>query len=298
MNKTYEEKLEMAKKMREKSVFAANQPDELVEIYRQTRKEERYLPTSKGDCKVYVYYPNNVNSSPHPAYINMHGGGFVRQWRENDAFFCCAMVLWTGCVCVDIDYKLAPEHPYPAAVYEVHDAINWVFNHAGEMGIDTRRIVVGGHSAGGNLALVSSMLAQKNKTFYAKSLIMDYPGVDNHKDPDELRKVEGAMPLERMRAFMSLYHENQEQAKESYSSPLLAADSELSGLPPVTVITAEIDNLRDDGEAFARRLVELGVPVTMRRFLKSRHGFMINFVDEYKEGMEFYAGTLKAAFGS
>lgn len=294
-NSSYEEKLELAYSMRAKSVFASNTPDELKMIYENTSKETRMIPTRVGDSKVYLYYPEKLTLNM-PLYINFHGGGFVREWRENDAIFCCKLLSDNQCLVADIDYRLAPEYPYPTAIYECYDVVKWFFDHAAEIGIDRENIVVGGHSAGGNIATSIAMLANRSGEFRLKYQILDYPGLCSYKSAEEYELVKGAIPPERCNQFRVLSFQKPEDAFDHVASPVLADLEELVGMPDACIITAYIDSLRDDGERFANKLVQAGVSVMMKRFRNSRHGFMINFTDEYEEALRFYSEILQYAF--
>lgn len=290
-----EEQLELAKGIRAKSVYASHTPEELKEIYEKTRKEERLIPTCEGDCLVRIYYPD-IMEKPVPLYINFHGGGFVREWRENDAIFCCKMIADNHCMVVDVDYKLAPEYKYPTAINESYDVVKWVFEHAEELGADKDNIVAGGHSAGGNITASVVLLANQKGDFRLKYQILDYPGLSSCKDGSEFEALEGAIPPERMNQYRYLNFESEADTKNPIASPILAGPDMLRGLPPACIITAEMDGMKDDGELYGQKLVAAGVPVTLKRYLKSRHGFLINFMDEYDSALEFYSEILKYAF--
>lgn len=291
------EKIELAKKMRAKSVFQSNTPEDLALIYQQTKKETRLIPTREGKTKIYLYHPQKKDANT-PCYINFHGGGFVRQWRENDAIFCCALVSRLGCLVIDVDYRLAPEYPFPTAVYESYDAVKWVFEHADELGIDSENIAVGGHSAGAHLAATISMIALASKNFHLKYAMIDYPGFSFYKEAEEYETIEGAIPPERCMQFTYLNFTRKEDTLSHIASPVLADQKELEGFEPCCIITAEKDSMKEDGQRFADKLIEAGTPVLRRHFLHSRHGFLINFTDEYEEALSFYANTLQNAFAA
>lgn len=292
---TYEEKLELAKSMRAKSIYESNTPEHLKTLYNSIKKEERAIPTSQGDSHVWIYYPEKTDGLS-PIYINFHGGGFVRQWRENDGIFCCRLLADNKCIAVDVNYRLAPEHTYPTAIYESYDVIKWVYDHAGELGGDRDNIIIGGHSAGGNIVASVMLLALKRKEFKIKYQILDYPGISSYKRGEEFKAVEGGIPAERMNQFRLLHFKDLKESFEPLASPILAEKEELKGMPDALVITAQMDSFYEDGEAYANKLVEAGATVTMHRFLKSRHGFMINFIDEYEEAMKLYSTAMRAAF--
>ena len=210
-------------------------------------------------------------------FVNLHGGGFVLGDGRDDDPYCRLVADSAGCAVVNIDYVLAPEHPYPQAVHQVHDLLVWLHEHADELGLDGTRLAVGGHSAGGNLAVASALVARRTRRPPLRGLVVDYAPLDlstpaSAKLTDELRAQPGAVDLAAAGAmFDSWYLPDPRDAFDELASPLLAPD--LSGLPPTVVLTAQHDLLRAEGDAFAARLAAAGVPTEHEVFEGCDHAF-------------------------
>jgi acetyl esterase len=201
-------------------------------------------------------------------------------------------------VVASVDYRLAPEHRYPVAAEDSYAAFRWMLGHAASLGVDPRRIAVGGDSAGGNLATVVSLMARDRGTPLPIFQALVYPVTDSDLDTPSYRENATGYVLTRegMRWFFRHYLARGEQGREPYVAPLRAPS--LTGLPPALVQTAECDPLRDEGEAYAARLRDAGVPVTLTRYAGMFHGFlrMTNILDKAKAARDEVAGALRKAF--
>jgi len=204
--------------------------------------------------------------------VNLHGGGFVLGEGRDDDPYCRLLADETGAVVVNVDYVLAPEHRFPAAVHQVHDLLGWLARHAGEHGLDASRVVVAGHSAGGNLAVASALLARRTGAPGPHGLVVDYAPLDLATPPaQKAAPDEGAQQLAAAGARFNAWYLGDADGSDELASPLLARD--LTGLPPALVVTAELDLLRAEGDAFAARLAEAGVPVEHEVFAGCGHAF-------------------------
>ncbi|MGH7334690.1 MAG: alpha/beta hydrolase [Candidatus Rokuibacteriota bacterium] len=254
------------------------------------------VPVSGGEITVRVYAPGG--SGPHPALVFYHGGGWVIGDLETHDGICRSLTNAAGCVVASVDYRLAPEHRYPVAVEDSHAALGWVTTNAPRLGIDPRRVAVGGDSAGGNLATVVSLMARDRRTPLPVFQALVYPVTDLNLDTPSYRENATGYVLTRegMRWFFRHYFARDEQGREPYGSPLRAAN--LGGLPPALVLTAGCDPLRDEGEAYAARLRDAGVPVTHVRYPGMFHGFfrMTRILDTAKAALDEVAGALRKAF--
>jgi acetyl esterase len=230
-----------------------------------------------GTIPVRVYRPDVDGALPTLVYF--HGGGFVIGSLETHDGVCRALSHDIGAVVVGVDYRLAPEHHFPAAVEDAYAALRWVAGHVDEYGGDATRIAVGGDSAGGNLAAVCAQLAQADGIALAAQLLV-YPNTDLLGDfPSRTANAEGYfMTLADAHWFAEQYLGMTEDdprlaevARDPRLSPLLA-DS-LEGLPQAVVATAEFDVLRDEGNAYATALEKAGVRVEHREFPGLIHGF-------------------------
>lgn len=295
MNLTMTDMLEMAKMLRNSSKFKIEIIPEHESCIASVLCEKRSIVTREGVSEFYLITPEKVKT-PCPLYINIHGGGFVKGHSPMDNAFCSMISSKLGCRVIDIDYRLAPEHPFPAALNECYDIVKWVFENARELGIDRGKIAVGGHSAGGNLAAAVTLMANQSKDFQILLQILDYPFLDAVTDPADKVSETDILPVERMRAFNKLYTQNDEDLDNPFISLVCAKEEMLRGLPPALVITAGLDCLRFEGGKYASMLAQAGVEVRVKRFLKSNHGFTVYCVQEYAEAQKLIADTLEQAF--
>lgn len=235
--------------------------------------EDRTIDGPNGDIPIRVYQPEG-KPAPRPAIVFFHGGGWVMGNLDLYDSLCQSFAKAGDCVVVSVDYRLAPEHRFPAGVEDSFAATCWVAEHADELGIDHRRIAVCGDSAGGNLAAAVCLMARDERAVDIAAQILIYPITDDDFDrPSYLEFAEGYMlTRQSMQWFFQQYLEQPDQAADIRCSPLKA--DLLAGLPPALVITAEYDVLRDEGEVYAVRLRQAGVPVTLQRYAGMIHGFL------------------------
>jgi acetyl esterase len=244
-----------------------------------------YRPTPQGDLPVLVYF---------------HGGGWAICNLETHDATCRQLANAAGCAVVSVDYRLAPEHRFPVGAEDCFAALEWVAKNAAAIGADPRRIAIGGDSAGGNLAAVVALMARDRKGPRLCHQLMVYPVTDYAFDtPSYAENAQGPLlTRDTMRAFWKLYIQREEDGRNPYASPLRARD--LAALPPAHVITAEYDPLRDEGEAYGKRLAAAGVPVVVRRYDGMVHGFLgfTELVDCARDAMADVARELQRSFAS
>ena len=234
--------------------------------------ENRTIPGPAGEIPVRVYRPESA--APLPVLVYFHGGGWVIGNIDTHDPLCRHLANAVGCVVVSVDYRLAPEHPYPAAIEDAYAATAWVAENAALIGGDPRRIAVGGDSAGGNLsAAVSLMARDKGRPSLVFQLLVypvtDVPGTDY---PSYRENGAGYfLTADMMHWFWNHYCGAKANVADPYLCPVRAKD--VAKAPPAFVVTAEFDPLRDEGEAYARRLREAGVPVELKRYPGMIHGF-------------------------
>ncbi|MCI8889598.1 MAG: alpha/beta hydrolase [Hungatella sp.] len=287
---TREELFEKVRILREEPSLGEPTKEEL-QAY-DANAGEFYIPGREGhQIHVYRYAPDHLPAQA-PLIINFHGGGFIFGWSEKSGLFCSKLALAHECIVWDVDYSVAPEAPFPAAVHESYDVCAYAFDHAGELGIDPKRVILGGHSAGANLAATVCMKLSETHAFCPAGLIMDYPPLDVDTEPFAKEQAEEAMAAERAVIFNASYCPNKE-GKDPYASPIYAETSMLTAFPETLIITCQLDNLCKEGEQFAGMLVEAGITVTSRRFLKSSHGFTIGRREEWEDAMELIHGFIK-----
>ncbi len=224
-----------------------------------------------------VYRPPQAAAAP-GVFVNLHGGGFVMgDWQSDDPF-CRLLADAAGCAVVNLDYVLAPEHPFPGAVEQTYALLAWLAEHGAAIGVDPARVAVGGHSAGGNIAAAACLLAARRGGPRLCGQVIDYAPLDLATPPHE--KSVGAVELppglaetdnEVGARYNAWYLPTPEDARDPLASPVLAAD--VSGLPPALVITAGKDVLRGEGEQYARRLADAGVETEHVEFPDAFHAF-------------------------
>jgi acetyl esterase len=225
------------------------------------------VPTAGGELRIRAYRPQ-AEAPGVVAYL--HGGGWIMGTLESYDTPLRALANASGAVVASIGYRLSPEHRFPAAVDDTLAGVRWLAAHAGELGADASRLAVAGDSAGGNLAAVAALRLRGELPLRAQALI--YPITDSGLDTPSYRRFgEGhGLSAAGMRRFWSLYLDGAD-GRHPDASPLRARD--LTGLPPAYVLTADEDVLRDEGEAYAARLREAGVPTELVRWPGTIHGF-------------------------
>jgi len=258
--------------------------------------QNRTVRGPSGPIPVRVYRP--VKKETLPALMFFHGGGFVICNLDTHDRLCRSIAKASGCAVISVDYRLAPEHKYPAAVDDAFAATQYLAEHAAEFGIDPNGIAVGGDSAGGNLAAVVSLLARDRGGPKLKFQLLIYPLVDfNDQSPSMQQFGQGDhfLSMEGMDWFKKSYLPSAEAAREPSASPINATD--FRGLPPAMVITAECDPLRDQGEAYARKLEAAGVPVELKRYAGMIHPFLslAGIIDAGKTAIADAAAAVKGA---
>jgi acetyl esterase len=206
-----------------------------------------------------------------PVQVYFHGGGWVIGDLDSHDWTCRAVANAAKCAVVNVDYRLAPEHRFPAAYDDALAAVKWVAANAKLLNIDPARISVGGDSAGGNLAAAVAIALRDEGAIKLRAQILTYPIVDLTWRYDERFSEGVALTSGGMRAFIDLYAPLPEQRRDWRASPMFA--SCLEGLPPALVILAGFDPLYDEGEAYAVRLKREGVVVTLTRYPGQMHGF-------------------------
>jgi acetyl esterase len=261
---------------------------------------DRTFPGPAGDVPVRVYVPT-AEPGPRPVLVYLHGGGWVIGDLESHDATVRALAAASGLTVVAVDYRLAPENPFPAAVDDCLAAVRWVAepSTAADLAIDPGRLAVGGDSAGGNLAAVAAQQLRDSGpalrfqllVYPATEMHLSHPSIDENADGYFLTKAD-------MTWFRGHYCPDDDWS-DPRMSPLLADDEAVRGLAPALVITAEHDPLRDEGEAYAAKLQAAGVDAKASRYDSVIHGFfsMGDLVPEGKAAIDEAAEALRAALG-
>jgi acetyl esterase/lipase len=262
-------------------------PAEAREYYRQARLvtnpeppelksvEPLMIPAPDGPIPARLYTPKTLRQSNGlaPCLVFFHGGGWVIGDLDTHDVVCRKLADEGQLIVIAVDYRRAPEHKFPAAVDDALAATAWIADHARQLGVDAARLVVGGDSAGGNLATVVALSARDGNGPAISGQVLIYPATDfamthpSHREPETSILLTHAV----IRWFRDHYLTSAADAQDWRASPARATT--LAGLPPAFVLTAGADPLRDEGEEYARRLEEAGAAVTFRAFPGQFHGF-------------------------
>lgn len=230
---------------------------------------------ANGNIPLRIYRPVGVGPNAQlPALIWYHGGGWVIGGLDTHDTLCRDLCSGSGCSVVSVDYRLGPEHKFPAAVDDTIDSLNWVSRNAAVLGIDPDRLAVGGDSAGGNLAAVASILARDAGTVKLACQLLVYPVTDLRRNyPSHKENGEGyVLTTSLLDYFYKHYLDTPESINDWRASPILYKN--LEDLPSTLVITAGFDPLRDEGAAYAAALTKAGNQVLYLCFTRQIHGFM------------------------
>lgn len=262
-------------------------------ILPSTEEVHEIVDLAAGGVPCRLYRPSAARDLPLCVYY--HGGGWVIGGLDSHDAVCRSLANAAGVAVLSVDYRLAPEHPWPAAVADAMCALRWASENAGEIGIDPARIAVAGDSAGGNLAAV---VAQQRPVPVAFQLLV-YPATDlTMSRPSHAENAAGpVLTAGAMSWFVGHYLVDAAQATDELVSPLLAPDSLVAGVPPALVITAQFDPLRDEGEEYGARINALGGSATVVRFNGHFHGFFSQFrlIDDAARAHTLAAEALRRA---
>jgi acetyl esterase len=227
-----------------------------------------------GPLALRVIRPQGFAGGPAPVLVYFHGGGWVLGNLNSHESVCRALANESKSIVVAVDYRLAPENPFPAAAEDAHAAVSWVAGHAAEISGDPARVAVGGDSAGGNLAAAACLMAKDRRGPQIASQVLAYPITNCDFNTTSYEQFAKGYFLTRdeMQWYWDQYVPSPDARLNPYASPCLRRD--LDGLPPALVITAECDVLRDEGEAYAKQLESAGNEVQLSRYPGMIHGFI------------------------
>ena len=256
--------------------------------------EDRSIPGPRGNIRIRIYRPEA--QGPLPTVVFFHGSGFVICSIDTHDGICRHICRNTGALVVSVDYALAPENKFPAGPDDCLAATRWVGAHAAELGGDPDRIALAGDSVGGTFAAVTALRVRDEGGPPIRAMLLAYP-VTDYPDPGTGSYVERGsgcgLTSDGMRWFWSHYLSDPSEGANPHASPLRAEN--LAGLPTAYIMTAEYDPLRDEGERFAERLREAGVPVTFKRYGDMNHGFLswAGIIDRSGEALEESSAWLR-----
>jgi acetyl esterase len=271
--------------------LAAPMPEQVASIAHEC------IEGPDGEIMLRIYTPSG--DGPFPVLVYFHGGGWVIASPTHYDSSGRALANAANCIVVMPSYRQAPEHKYPAAVRDAYAATQWVMKNAAALNGDPSRVAVGGESAGGNLAAVVCHIARDQNGLMPVHQLLVYPVTNYSFDTFSYRDYSHAIPLNAamMHWFWGHYLRSEADGEQPYASPLRG---ELAGLPSATVITAEVDPLRDDGQAYADALENAGVPVVYHNYDGVMHEFfgMAGLIDTAREAVDLAADELRKAFAA
>lgn len=259
--------------------------------------ESRMLPGPAGEIPVRIYRPSG-GTGPHPIVAYFHGGGWVMGTLDTHDDVCRTLANRSSALVVSVGYRRAPEHQFPVPLEDCVSAVRWCALRGSEIGGDGARVAVAGDSAGGNLAAAVALRFRDEGGPALALQVLIYPVTNFSFDTASYHQYASGFGLTRdmMRYFWSSYVARPTDAGHPYASPLQAAN--LSRLPPALILTAQYDVLRDEGEAYAARLVQAGVPTRCTRYSDMNHGFvqLAALCEPALQGLQEIADGLRTAF--
>lgn len=227
--------------------------------------EDRMVP-GEPDVPVRIYRPQDAQG----AIVWLHGGGYCTGDLDSEHPWAALLTKASGVSLISVGYRLAPEHPFPAALDDAYAVLTWVAEHADELGFDPARIVVGGTSAGGGIAAAVALRARDEQGPPIRFQLLNQPELDDRMETASARRFTDTPRIDRRNLALSWQHYLGGTLATPYAAPARAAD--LSGLPPAYIATAEFDPVRDDGIGYACRLLEAGVQVELHQWAGTFHG--------------------------
>ncbi len=264
-----------------------------------TQVQDIFIPSPAANIMIRVFTPAGVG--PFPVVVYFHGGGWVLSNINTHDSLCRRLTNQSGCLVVAVEYRLAPENKFPAAIEDAYAATQWVSNNAALFNGDPAKIAVAGDSAGGHLATVVAQLSRDREGPNLSYQVLIYPVTDYFlPGTDSYKEFADGYCLDRdsMIWYWFNFLPNDIEINNPYICPLRTPD--LSGLPPAFIITAEYDPLRDEGELYAKRLEESGVPTKLMRYDGMMHLFVLQWrwLDKGREAIDSIGAELLKAFKS
>ncbi|PZR24794.1 MAG: alpha/beta hydrolase [Citrobacter freundii] len=246
-----------------------------VEVdYSGITETEKTITQNGETVKIHITKPLNAKPNS-PVFIFIHGGGWILGDYPTHRRLVRDLVVESGAVAVFPDYSPSPEARYPKAINQIYAATEWVAEHGNEIGVNGKNLAVVGNSVGGNMTAVTALMAKDKKGPKIKLQVLLWPVTDANFETGSYNQFaeERFLTKNMMIWFWDAYLPEKDKRKEIYASPLQASLEQLKGLPPALVQTAENDVLRDEGEAYARKLDEAGVPTTLTRYSGLIHDY-------------------------
>jgi acetyl esterase len=279
----------------------AARPAPIGDVGGGVRVSERDVPVDGDSIKVRIHRPNihgRAGDRPQPAHVLLHSGAFCYGAPVEVDALARLYAETAACTVLSVGYRLAPEHPYPTALEDSYAALQWTVDNANELGVDPRRVSIGGVSAGGCLAAGVALMARDRGGPALVFQLLEIPVTDLTASSASVNRYAAGHLLTRADMFSSYasYLPDPARRKKEYASPLFVAD--LAGLPPTMVLTAECDPLRDEGEAYAHRLIAAGVATQVVRAKGHVHSSTYSSLPSAKKYPRMTAAALAGAYAA
>ncbi len=260
------------------------------ELDSRVTMHEQDIPGPAGDQRIRIYKPKSVASKA-PGLVYIHGGGMVMGSIAGEAANAQMLAAETGAVVVSVDYRKAPENPYPAGAADCYSAAQWVFDNAAELGIDPQNIGIYGGSAGGGLALAVALMARDRGTMKFKYMMPIYPMIDDRNETASTHEVTEVGIWDRSGNIEAWQMYLGGKPADGYAAPARMQD--VSGLPPAYIDVGEMDAFRDEDTHFALRLLQSGVPCEFHIYPGAYHASEV-FAPEAELSKRIWAGRVAA----
>lgn len=267
-------------------------PDSYLAYAKQIEREEQTLTLPGAEVPVRIIVSKALDREPGcPVHVNFHGGGFILPQNEDDDLYCARIAAGIHGIVVDVDYATSDKHPFPAAYDQSYAAVKWAFTQCAGWEADPRRVSVGGHSAGGNLAAAVSMKAARTGEFKLCMQILDYAANDNYMAVIAEDREQWA----RCTAFSLLYADGDvELLQKPVVSPIFASPEDLKNQPYTLIVEAGQCPFRDVNREYEEKLLQAGNRVERVEFPNSRHGFSVRMLDEWQEAQQAIVDAINA----
>ena len=300
---TYEEKLEIGRLLRDPGNLYYKMPDGYRECTSRCTVEPLTIPGEDASVPCLLIKPAG-GAANDVLYINIHGGGFVQIHHDWDTEMCAYYAAELGITIVDVDYRLAPEYPFPAGMNDCYAVFRWCFANAAELGIDPKKIIVGGNSAGACLSLNVCQLAGERGEEMPDYLLMVYPAADmGHgfiaTPADGVAGLDLKDLETRGGLYNRLYTDDKPEVQEGpYCDFLNAPDAMFEKIPDAVIVTAGKDPLHFSGEKLPTKMLRSGKNINMRCFNESNHGFYVRCLgNEWKAARDYVLDLIAARYG-
>lgn len=270
---TREQLIKQGARFQKMQAFSANIQNVFRNIQGKKIRQEVFIDTSFGKTRTLWYgFENHAKA---PLFFDLHGGGFVVGTADIDEAMNLEFCKQVGCKIISIEYAKAPSNPFPTALNQIFAVVNHVVENADLYGIDTKKIAIGGHSAGANLSTVTCMKAKKEGKFQFACQVLDYPPLDLATSAFDKPQPKGCIPPKIALMFNACYVDPSE-AKNPFVSPVYATIDDVKDLPPALFILAGMDSLHDEGKKYYELLTTAGVVAECYEYSNAVHGFTLN----------------------